>query len=87
MPHHIKASMFRGCKPVKYPVLDSLCPDYAAEKIMSAIEKNQILLYIPRSMYFAVTLNSILPEKAQDVLLDLYGINEAMVTFTGRKKE
>lgn len=87
-PSLITTGMFEGVK-FRFPHLlgfGVLTPQYAASKIVDAIEKNQTLLMMPRGAYFSTALQHILPEKAVDLLLNFLGVDVAMNTFIGRPK-
>lgn len=87
-PSLITTGMFEGVK-FRFPHLlgfGVLTPQYAASKIVDAIEKNQTFLMMPRGAYFSKALQDILPEKAVDLLLNFLGVDVAMNTFTGRQK-
>lgn len=86
-PSLINTGMFDGVK-FRFPHLlgfSVLTPEYAASKIVDAIEKNQIHLIMPRGAYFSAALQHILPEKATDLLLKFLGADVAMNTFVGRQ--
>ncbi|KAL9970364.1 hypothetical protein ACROYT_G022723 [Oculina patagonica] len=87
-PSLITTGMFDGVK-LRFPNLlgfSALTPEYAASKIVDAIEKNQTVLMMPRGAYLAAALRNLLPEKADDLLLKFLGFDKAMNTFTGRQK-
>ena len=89
MPYQLNSNLFRGCA-IRFkwvPFLNLLEPDYVAKKVLEAILKNQIILYIPRIMYFLVALQNVLPETANDLLYDFLGTNIAMKTYVGRGKK
>lgn len=67
--------------------MNLLEPSYVAEKIMGAVLKNQVVLFIPRILYFLVALQNMLPEKANDVLYNYLEANRAMKTHVGRGKK
>ncbi|XP_024054033.1 epidermal retinol dehydrogenase 2 [Terrapene carolina triunguis] len=86
-PYFINTGMFDGCKtkwPCLLPILDS---NYAAEKIVSAIQREQVLLLMPRSLYFLCFLKSILPVKMGILLGDYAGAFHFMDHFRGRVKK
>eukprot|EP00794_Sanderia_malayensis_P015349 gene15349-16925_t len=87
-PFVINAELFQGVS-LRFPGMPLLCvlePDYVADKIIDAVETNQIVLHLPRVCYFTPIISSILPVKACDKLLAFTGSQEAMSTFIGRKK-
>lgn len=80
--------IFLGVMSFRFPKLVGfayLTPEYAAAKIVDAIEKNQVILAMPRGAYFAVALQHILPTNVTDLLLKFLGAHDAMKTFIGRK--
>ncbi|NXD33242.1 RDHE2 dehydrogenase, partial [Copsychus sechellarum] len=86
-PFVINTGMFDGIKskcPCVLPILD---PEYVAERIISAVRQNQEILFIPRIIYALYALKSILPVKATVLLLDYFGMLDAMNTFKGRPKK
>ncbi|NWS36298.1 RDHE2 dehydrogenase, partial [Polioptila caerulea] len=86
-PYMINTGMFDGVKsrwPRMLPLLD---PEYVAEKIVSAIRRNQEVLLIPRTVYVLYFLKSFLPVKATVLLLDYFGSFNIMNTFKGRPKK
>uniref|UniRef100_A0A8C3TES4 Short chain dehydrogenase/reductase family 16C member 5 n=1 Tax=Chelydra serpentina TaxID=8475 RepID=A0A8C3TES4_CHESE len=86
-PYFINTGMFDGCKtkwPCLLPILDS---DYAAEKIVSAIQREQVLLMMPRSLYLLCFLKSILPVKMGILIGDYIGAFHFMDHFRGRVKK
>ncbi|TFK11368.1 39S ribosomal protein L53, mitochondrial [Platysternon megacephalum] len=86
-PYFINTGMFDGCK-TKWPhLLRFLDSDYAAEKIVSAIQREQVLLLMPRSMYLLCVMKSILPVKMGILLGDYIGAFQLMDHFRGRVKK
>jgi len=89
MPYQLNSNLFRGCS-IRFkwvPFMNLLEPSYVAEMIMGAVLKNQVVLYIPRVLYFLVALQNVLPEKANDVLYNYLEANRAMKTHVGRGKK
>ncbi|NXM87138.1 RDHE2 dehydrogenase, partial [Oenanthe oenanthe] len=86
-PFVINTGMFGGVKS-KWPrVLPVLDPEYAAERIISAVRQNQEMLFIPRIIYLFYFMKSFLPVKATVLLMDYFGILDIMSTFKGRPKK
>nr|XP_025041928.1 epidermal retinol dehydrogenase 2 [Pelodiscus sinensis] len=86
-PYFINTGMFDGCK-TKWPcLLPILNAEYAAEKIVTAIQREQVHLIMPRSLYFLCFLKTILPVKMGIVLGDYIGAFHFMDHFRGRAKE
>lgn len=86
-PSLITTGMFEGVK-FRFPSLVGfayLTPEYAAAKIIDAIETNQTILAMPRGAYFSAAVQHILPTEATDLLLKFLGADVAMNTFIGRK--
>ena len=87
MPYQVNTELFKGCaiRFKKFPLLDILSPDFVTDKIIDAVQKNQISLYLPRISYFLIALLHILPEQSTDALFDFLQANQAMQTFVGRE--
>ncbi|CAI5779487.1 epidermal retinol dehydrogenase 2-like [Podarcis lilfordi] len=83
-PFFINTGMFDGCQtkwPRFLPVMD---PDYAVERIVSGILRNQVYVYIPRSITLLIALKGLIPTKVGMLLGDYMGYFHFMETFTGR---
>lgn len=63
-----------------------LTPEYAAAKIVDAIEKNQVILAMPRGAYFAVALQQYVPHLFILFLVDLIPLSSSYLHFHVRKK-
>ncbi|NWU98433.1 RDHE2 dehydrogenase, partial [Upupa epops] len=86
-PYFINTGMFDGCK-TKWPnMLPILEPEYVADKIVTAIQREQELLMLPRSLYFLYAFKSIFPAKIISLFMDYFGVSLAMDGFKGRAKE
>ncbi|XP_030301525.1 epidermal retinol dehydrogenase 2-like [Calypte anna] len=86
-PYAINTGMFDGCEskwPTLLPVLE---PEYVAEKVITAIRRDQEILMLPRIVYLLVALKSILPVKVSVLLAEYFGGLHAMHTFRGRSKK
>ncbi|XP_061455264.1 epidermal retinol dehydrogenase 2-like isoform X3 [Rhineura floridana] len=86
-PYFINTGMFDGCQtkwPLLMPVLDA---EYAAEKIVSGILRDQVYVFLPRSMFFLHALKGIIPTKIGVLLGDYLGAFHYMDKFTGRAKK
>ncbi|XP_057305055.1 short-chain dehydrogenase/reductase family 16C member 6-like [Hydractinia symbiolongicarpus] len=88
-PYQIHTDMFKGCAArFSYvPFLNVLDPDYVTTKMVDAIQKNQIVLYIPRILYAAIAVMNVLPVCAYDALYDFLHTNTAMKTWVGKGKK
>lgn len=87
-PSLITTGMFEGVK-FRFPHLlgfGVLTPEYAASKVVDAIENNQTILIMPRGAYFSTALQHILPVDATDLLLKFLGADVAMNSFIGRQR-
>ncbi|XP_075272237.1 epidermal retinol dehydrogenase 2 [Opisthocomus hoazin] len=86
-PYLINTGMFGGCT-TKWPsLLPTLEPEYVAEKIITAVRRNQEILLLPRSLYFIFALKNILPVKVGVLLADYFGSLNIMDSFKGRAKK
>ncbi|XP_074002246.1 epidermal retinol dehydrogenase 2-like [Numenius arquata] len=86
-PFFIKTGMFDGCK-TKWPrLLPALEPEFVAEKIMTAIRRDQEILMVPRSLYFLLFLKHLLPVKLTVLFSDYFGSLHVMDSFKGRGKK
>ncbi|XP_046855607.1 epidermal retinol dehydrogenase 2-like isoform X1 [Xenia sp. Carnegie-2017] len=83
-PFFINTGMFDGVQtrfPLLLPILE---PDYAVNKIMSAILSNQRVLLMPRILYLLLILKSFLPQVTYITLSDFFGASNTMDHFKGR---
>jgi len=82
-PYYINTGMFDGVKSRIIPILK---PEYAARKIIKAIEKNKSFKGIPFGFHFIRFWQAILPTRVFDWLFgEVFGIYHTMDGFTGRK--
>lgn len=82
-PYYINTGMFDGVKSRIIPILK---PEYAARKVISAIEKNTNFKGIPFGFHFIRFWQAILPTRIFDFFFgQVFGIYHAMDDFTGRK--
>lgn len=82
-PYYINTGMFDGVKSRIIPILK---PEYAARKIIKAIEKNKSFKGIPFGFHFIRFWQAILPTRVFDWLFgEVFGIYHTMDEFTGRK--
>uniref|UniRef100_A0A8C3WIJ8 Short chain dehydrogenase/reductase family 16C member 5 n=1 Tax=Catagonus wagneri TaxID=51154 RepID=A0A8C3WIJ8_9CETA len=86
-PFFIKTGMFEGCASRFSYMLPILEPEYAVKKIVDAILKEQVYLYMPRFIYIMVFLKSFLPHKMGMLLAEFLGALNFMDGFTGPKKK
>ena len=79
-PYFIDTGMFTGAKtkaPILLPILQ---PDYVANKVVDAAEKNRNLLNMPRYAYVLMVTNSV-PSSVRDFIYDFMGVGENMADF------
>ena len=82
-PYYITTGMFEGVKSSIFPILK---PEYVAEKVIRAIEKNKMFKGIPFGFHFIRFWQFILPIRIFDFFFGkVFGIYHAMDNFTGRK--
>lgn len=85
-PFYVSTGMFEGVKTRFSWLLPIVEPEYAAEKIVKAIRKNQRRLVMPRFIY-ATPLLRLLPTSWFDALVEFLGVSRSMDKFTGRGRE
>ncbi|XP_067887971.1 epidermal retinol dehydrogenase 2 isoform X2 [Heterodontus francisci] len=86
-PYYINTGMFDGCKtkwPHLLPILD---PNYAAKKITDAILREQVILVMPRALYFMFAIKNMLPVKIGVLIGGYFGVFQTMDNFKGRVKK
>lgn len=81
-PYYIHTGMFEGVRSSFVPILK---PEYVARKIVNAVEKNQIILRLPRILYFVRLLQGLLGTRLFDLVAGVgLGIYRSMDQFKGR---
>ena len=85
-PSYINTGMFDGVKPpLLTPILE---PDPFVERVMKAVEGNEVNLKVPFMVNTVPFLKGILPTRAFDYLAgDIFGVYKSMVTFKGKDKK
>lgn len=82
-PYYINTGMFDGVKSRIIPILK---PEYAAGKVISAIERNINFKGIPFGFHFIRFWQAILPTRLFDFFFgEVFGIYHTMDGFTGRQ--
>lgn len=79
-PYFIDTGMFTGAKtkaPILLPILQ---PDYVANSILNAAEKNRNLLNMPRYAYILMVTNGV-PALVRDFIYDFMGVGDNMADF------
>lgn len=89
LPYKANTLLFKGVASrfKWFPILETQCADHVTNKIVEAIEKNQITVYVPRILYVCIALLHMLPERAFDYIYDFLHVNQAMRTFVGHGKK
>ena len=89
LPYKADTMMFRGVESRfnKFPLLQTQNADHVTNKIIEAIEKNQITVYVPRVLYFAIALLHVMPDRAFDYVYDFLHVNQGMRTYVGHGKD
>jgi all-trans-retinol dehydrogenase (NAD+) len=85
-PYYINTGMFKGVKsrvPWLLPILEA---DHVAERVVTAIRRNQPRVMTPMILYLLPPMR-FLPVMVFDWIADFLGINVAMSAFTGRQGE
>jgi len=82
-PYFIATGMFTGAGG-RFPwLIRTLTPEYVAESVVDAMQKNQDFFLTPRILWIFLLLKPILPAKAQLALSDFLGITSFMDKFSG----
>lgn len=82
-PYYINTGMFDGVRSRIIPILK---PEYAARKVISAIERNKTFKGIPFGFHFIRFWQAILPTRVFDFFFgEVFGIYHTMDEFTGRQ--
>ncbi|KAA0723866.1 Epidermal retinol dehydrogenase 2 [Triplophysa tibetana] len=86
-PFFINTGMFEGAN-TKWPrLMPILEPEYACRKIVDAVQKEQVYLYMPRSIYMAIAVKNFLPTKIGVLLGEYLGAFNFMAKFKGHGKK
>lgn len=85
-PYYIDTGMFDGVRTKYRRLLPILEPEYAAERILRAIERGRPLLVMPR-LVRTVPLARALPVPLYDRLMNALGVHDTMDHFTGRAQQ
>lgn len=86
MPSYIDTGMFDGVKPPMFtPILK---PQYIVDKIIEAVENNEIILQEPMMVKSVPVLKGILPQRVFDFVAGkMFGVHNTMDGFKGRPSE
>lgn len=83
-PYYINTGMFDGVKTRFSFLLPILTPEKVAKKIVKAISKQRVRLYMPWLVY-TTHFVKFLPMPLFDLIAGILGLQEAMNNFKGRK--
>ncbi|XP_058030970.1 epidermal retinol dehydrogenase 2 isoform X2 [Ahaetulla prasina] len=86
-PYLVNTGMFEGCETKWSHLLPIIDPEYAVERIVSGILRNERYIFIPRSLRLFNIVKSIVPAKTVDILYDYFGILKVMNRFKGRTEK
>ena len=82
-PFYIDTGMFAGVKTRVPLLLPILRPDDVARKIARAIERDRRVLVMPPLLRVLPAMR-VLPPRAFDAMMNLFGVNRTMDDFVGR---
>lgn len=86
-PSFVKTKLFEGCK-YRFPsIIAPLDVNSCVDRIVQAVLTNQIVVYIPRMVYFFSVLKTILPVTAMNALIKFLGAAQFMDTFVGKREK
>ncbi|WP_394262335.1 SDR family oxidoreductase [Trueperella sp.] len=85
-PYYISTGMFEGVKTKFDWILPILTPQTAARHILDALEAGHQMKVDPPFVR-AAQLAQVLPVPVVDALMDVFGINQTMDDFTGRRSD
>ncbi|XP_071804002.1 epidermal retinol dehydrogenase 2-like [Asterias amurensis] len=85
-PYLINTGMFEGVKVDNDIIMQSLEPEFVAERILHAVQTNQEVLFLPRLMYFVLGLQPFLPVNCFLEIEKFFNVWGAMDAFVGRNK-
>ncbi|XP_038051325.1 epidermal retinol dehydrogenase 2-like [Patiria miniata] len=85
-PYLIHTGMFSGVAIDHDVLVQGLEPEYVADRILQAVQTNQRVLCMPRTMYALVSLKGLFPVNAYFVIEKFFNVWAAMDKFVGRNK-
>lgn len=89
-PGYIATGMFKGAQmrstiPAMDPLVNLLMPvlepEYVADKVITAIKRNQTILVMPKFAYLSWLFRAILPTSQLDLAMDILGVSRSMDKF------
>lgn len=87
MPYYTDTGMFRGVKTNRLLGLPLLEEEKVAAEIVRAIERNREEIKLPKLLYALPLMRALLPVRAFDRMIDLFGVNDSMEEVVTREKE
>jgi short-subunit dehydrogenase len=84
-PSYIGTGMFEGAEAPKATHI--LEPDYLADKVVQAVERNKLHVLEPFMVKFTPLLRDLLPAGLYDRVSHLFGADTSMAHWTGREGE
>jgi all-trans-retinol dehydrogenase (NAD+) len=84
-PSYIGTGMFEGVAAPKATTI--LEPQYVAEKVVQAVERNRVYVLEPFMVKLTPLLRDLLPTALYDRLSHLFGADTSMMHWTGRRGE
>ncbi|KAH3710471.1 hypothetical protein DPMN_069955 [Dreissena polymorpha] len=80
-PSFVKTSLFQGCE-MRFPcILPALDVDACADRILDAVLTNQVIVCIPRIVYFFCVMKTILPVNVMCSISKFFGAIDFMDNF------
>jgi all-trans-retinol dehydrogenase (NAD+) len=83
-PYFVNTGLFEGVRSKRPRLLPLLDQDEVAERIVRAVQRDEIVVSMPLMVRIAPLLR-LLPVRVVDRIADLLGVNEAMTTYVGRR--
>ena len=81
-PYYIDTGMFAG---VRTRIIPMLAPDHVTHEIVKAIERDKVLLRLPRIVNLLPLLRGIMPARLFDRIVgEWFGVYDSMTRFKGR---
>ncbi len=78
-PSFIKTGMFEGVQaPLFVPWM---MPEYVAKRVVTAVQRNEFRVYLPRILYLFDVCQTILPDPVMMGLVKLVGLTRTMTRF------
>jgi short-subunit dehydrogenase len=81
-PSYVSTGLFAGAKPPR--TTRFLQPERLAERIVNAVQNDQIFLLAPRMVHITPILSAVLPRRLFDRVARWFGVNTTMRHWRGR---